>query len=140
MLLRDSRRKFIDIAKECNVSICTITKRYSILKKKGIIKKSTVILNPKKLGYLGHLSLYVKVKFNEKKEFMDDALKIKGATAYPIELHENYNVHVLILVKDMDEIEIKKQQIKNHPSVISLRANIWTQIETFPENLSKLHS
>lgn len=137
-LLKDSRKKFTEIAKNCNVSTSNIKKRYSKLKKTGIIKSSTAIVNAKKLGYQGNLSLYVSVRFKEEKKFMDYVRKIKGATTYHVELNENYNVHVLMPVKDMDEIEVRKQQIKNHPSVISLTANIWTQIEIFPENLSLL--
>ncbi|MDG6223823.1 MAG: Lrp/AsnC family transcriptional regulator [Candidatus Bathyarchaeota archaeon] len=137
-LLKDSRKKFTEIAKKCNVSTSNIKKRYNSLKKSGIIKNATVIVNAKKLGYQGHLSLYVNVKFNEEKKFMDYVKQIRGVTTYHVELNENYNVHVLMPVKSMDEIEARKQQIKNHPTVISLKANLWTQIELFPENLSKL--
>ncbi len=137
-LLKDSRQKFTAIAEKCNVSTSNIKKRYSKLKKTGVIKNSTVIVNAKKLGYQGHLSLYVNVKFSEEKKFMDYVRRIRGATTYHVELNENYNVHVLMPVKSMNEIEARKQQIKNHPSVISLKANIWTQVEIFPENLSTL--
>ncbi len=137
-LLNDSRKKFTDIAKDCEVSTSNIKKRYGKLKKLGIIKSSTVIVNAKKLGYQGHLSMYVSVKFNEEKKFMDYVRRIRGATTYYVELNENYNVHVLMPVKNMNEIEARKQQIKNHPSVISLKTNIWTQVEIFPENLSTL--
>lgn len=108
------------------------------MKNTGIIKSSTVIVNAKKLGYQGHLSLYVNVKFNEERTFMNYVRQIKGATTYYVELNENYNVHVLMPVKSVDEIETRKQQIKNHPTVISLKANLWTQIELFPDNLSTL--
>ena len=80
--------------------------------------------------------MYVRVKFSEEQKFMDYVKRIRGATTYHVELNENYNMHVLMPVKDMNEIEFRKQQIKDHPSVISLKANIWTQVETFPENLS----
>ncbi|MCW4021771.1 MAG: Lrp/AsnC family transcriptional regulator [archaeon] len=137
-LLKDARKKFTDIAKNFDVSTSNIKKRYSKLVKMGIIKNSTVVVNAKKLGFQGHLSLYVNVKHNEEKKFMDYVKQIKGATTYYVELNENYNVHVLLPVKRMDEIEERKQQIKNHPTVISLKANIWTNIELFPENLSML--
>lgn len=139
-LLKDSRTKFTDIAKKCHVSKYTIKKRYDKLVKIGIIKQSTVIINPKKLGYLGHLSLYIKVKFNEEKEFMRYAITIKGATAYQVKLNENYNVHVLIPVKNMDEIEKRKQEIINHSAVMNFKANIWTHIESYPENLETFYS
>ena len=120
------------------MSTSNIKKRYNKLVKTGIIKNSTVIVNAKKMGYQGHLSLYVNVKFDEEQKFMDYVRQIKGATTYYVELNENYNVHVLIPVKSMDEIEERKHQIKNHPSVVSLKANLWTSIELFPENLSTL--
>ena len=139
-LLKDSRTKFTDIARKCHVSKYIIKKRYNKLVKSGVIKKSTLIINPKKMGYLGHLSLYVKVKFNKEKTFIEYVIKKKGTTAYHVKLNENYNVHVLIPVKDMDELEQKKQQIINHSTVISFKANIWTNIECFPENLETFYA
>lgn len=109
------------------------------MKESGIIKSSTIIVNAKKLGYQGHLSLYVKVKFNEVEKFMRYTNNIIGATTYHVKLNENYNVHILLPVKNMNEIEDRKEQIKNHPTVITVKTNIWTEIRVLPENLSVLH-
>ena len=65
---------------------------------------------------------------------------IPGATSYHVELNKNDNMHVLMPVKNMKEIEERKEQIKNHPSVINVKANIWTEIMVIPENLSVLQS
>ena len=67
---------------------------------------------------------------------MHDVIKIEGATVYQVKLNNNYNVHVLILVRNMAELEIKKQEINNHPDVIGSLANIWTRMESYPDNLS----
>lgn len=139
-LLKDGRKKFTDIAKECNVTPSNIKKHYYNLKKTGMIMKSNTYVNQKKIGYQAHLSVCVNVKFNEQERFMDYARKLKGATTYPVKLNGMYNVHVLIPIKDMTEIEEKTQKIKDHPTVISYRANIWTHVEMFPENLSVLLS
>jgi DNA-binding Lrp family transcriptional regulator len=136
--LKDGRKKFTDIAKDCNAKVSKIKKHYYKLKKTGVIIKSTTYVNQKKLGYHGHLSVYVNVKFNEEERFMKYARKIRGASTYHVKLNGNYNVHVLIPIRNMNEIEDKTQKIKDHPTVISFRANIWTQVETFPENLSVL--
>ncbi|MCW4021540.1 MAG: winged helix-turn-helix transcriptional regulator [archaeon] len=139
-LLKDGRRKFTDIAKECNATTSKIKKHYYKLKKLGIIKKSTTYVNQKKIGYQCHLSLYVDVKFGEVERFMNYARKIKGTTTYHVKLNGNYNVHVLIPLRNMNEIEEKTQKIKDHPTVIKFKSNIWTGVEFFPENLSILHS
>lgn len=93
-------------------------------------------MNVRKLGYSGYLSLYVKTKFDEIEQFIKFTNKIPGSMTAPVLLNENYNVHVLIPVKGVTEIEQKKDQIKNHPSVIEVKANIWREIVSFPENLS----
>jgi Lrp/AsnC family transcriptional regulator, regulator for asnA, asnC and gidA len=139
-LLKDGRKKFTDIAKECNVTPSNIKKHYYNLKKTGVIKKSSTVVNQKKIGFQGHLSVCVDVKLNQRDRFMEYARKLKGATTYPVKLNGAYNVHVLIPIKNMDEIEEKTQKIRDHPTVISYKANIWTQVEMFPENLSVLLS
>jgi hypothetical protein len=92
------------------------------------------------MGYQGHLSVCVNVKFGEVERFMAYARKIKGATTYPVKLNGKYNVHVLIPIKNMDEIEEKTQKIKDHPTVINFNSNIWTEVNVFPENMSILQS
>jgi len=139
-LLIDGRRKFTEIAKECNATTSKIKKHYYKLKKNGIIKKSTVYVHQQKMGYQCHLSVCVDVKFGEIERFMNYARKIKGATTYPVKLNGHYNVHVLIPIKNMNEIEEKTQKIKDHPTVIKFKSNIWTEVNTFPENLSILRS
>lgn len=139
-LLKDGRRKFTEIAEECKVNTSKIKKHYYKLKKMGIIKKTTAHVNQKKIGYPGHLSVCVNVKFGEVDRFMKYARKIKGATTYPVKLNGQYNVHVLIPLKNMNEIEEKTQKIKDHPTVINFKSNIWTEVKTFPENMSVLCS
>lgn len=138
--MKDGRKKFTDIAEECNIKASTIKKHYYKLKHAGIIKNSTTYVNQKKIGFPGHLSVCVNVKFGGVDRFMKYARRIKGATTYPVKLNGNYNVHVLIPLKNMSEIEEKTQKIKDHPTVINFKSNIWTEVKTFPENLSILIS
>ena len=140
VLLKDGRRKFTEIAEECNVTTSKIKKHYYKLKKNGIIKSTIIHVNQKEIGYPAHLSVCVNVKVGEEERFMKYVRKIKGATAYPEKLNGKYNVGVLIPLKSMNEIEKKSQKIKDHPTVISFKSNIWTEVQTFPENLSILGS
>jgi DNA-binding Lrp family transcriptional regulator len=50
-LTEDARMSFRKIAKELGIAPDTVIKRYAALQEKGVIRGSTVVLNPRKLGY-----------------------------------------------------------------------------------------
>ncbi len=52
-LTEDARMSFRKIAKEIGVSPDTVINRYKALQEKGVIRGSTVVINPKKIGYHG---------------------------------------------------------------------------------------
>lgn len=52
-LTEDARMSFRKIAKELGISPDTVINRYKRLQKKGVIRGSTVVINPKKIGYQG---------------------------------------------------------------------------------------
>lgn len=50
-LTEDARTSFRKIAKELGISPDTVINRYAALQEKGVIRGSTVVINPKKIGY-----------------------------------------------------------------------------------------
>jgi len=52
-LTENARMSFRKIAKELGVSPDTVINRYVKLQEKGVIRGSTVVINPKKIGYHG---------------------------------------------------------------------------------------
>ena len=50
-LTEDARMSFRKIAKELGISPDTVIKRYKTLQEKGVVRGSTVVINPKKIGY-----------------------------------------------------------------------------------------
>jgi Lrp/AsnC family transcriptional regulator for asnA, asnC and gidA len=50
-LTDDARTSFREIAKELGISPDTVINRYAALQKEGVIRGSTIIINPKKVGY-----------------------------------------------------------------------------------------
>lgn len=52
-MTEDARVSFRKLAKELGVSPDTIISRYRALQEKGVIRGSTVVVNPKKIGYHG---------------------------------------------------------------------------------------
>jgi len=47
----DARMSFRKIAKELGISPDTVINRYATLQKDGVIRGSTIVINPKKIGY-----------------------------------------------------------------------------------------
>ena len=58
-MTEDARVSFRKIAKELGVSPDTVISRYKTLQKNGVIRGSTVVLNPKKIGYKGMAAFMV---------------------------------------------------------------------------------
>jgi len=52
-MTEDARVSFRKIAKELGVSPDTVISRFRALQEKGVIRGSTVVLDPKKIGYKG---------------------------------------------------------------------------------------
>jgi len=50
-LTEDARMSFRKIAKKLGVSPDTVINRYEALQKEGVIRGSTIVINPKKIGY-----------------------------------------------------------------------------------------
>ena len=53
LMTEDARVSFRKIARELKVSPDTVISRYKALQEKGVIRGSTVVINPKKIGYTG---------------------------------------------------------------------------------------
>ena len=50
-LTKDARMSFRRIAEDLGVSPDTVISRYAALQKDGVIRGSTIVINPKKIGY-----------------------------------------------------------------------------------------
>jgi len=50
-LTKDARTSFRRIAEELGISPDTVINRYAALQKDGVIRGSTIVINPKKIGY-----------------------------------------------------------------------------------------
>jgi Lrp/AsnC family transcriptional regulator for asnA, asnC and gidA len=50
-LTQDARTSFRRIAKELGISPDTVINRYAALQKQGVIRGSTIVINPREIGY-----------------------------------------------------------------------------------------
>ena len=116
MLQNDARTSFKDIAKECNVSLDTIKNRYNILKKNGVIRGSTIVVDPKKMeqGILVIIGIQVVQQFSE--SVLNMINKMQGLCVVTKSIGQ-YDIEAIFLLKDIEQIGITKEKIEEFPQV-----------------------
>lgn len=62
ILARDSQKPFSQIAKELNVGTDTVFRRYKRMRKQGVIKSPTIILDSRMCGFEGLVDFLIKAK------------------------------------------------------------------------------
>lgn len=135
-MTEDARISFRKIAEELKVSPDTIISRYKALQEKGIIRGSTVVINPKKIGYHGMAA------------FMIDATptQILAAEATPAESSlilekliqmrniilatktvGDYDLLAIGVAKDFEHLIEIGNDIAKIPGVKDLRVSFWVE-------------
>lgn len=134
-LLRNARTSFAEIAEECKVSTATIKNRYNQLKKAGIIKGSTVVLDLAYFRIECDAYFQVNVNYQQINQFIRDTKNKTGISCSLGGLTEGYNVICWSPTSSIGEVEKLKEKLK-HPSLIENNSAIWTYMKVIPENLS----
>ena len=117
-LQNDARASLKEISENGSVSLDTIKNRYNALKKSGIIKGSTIILDPKKIGQ-GNLVFFGIQTIHNYAEFVMNILrKIKGMYVVTKAIGR-YDIEAIAILDDIEKIGETKniigdlQQVKN---------------------------
>ncbi len=99
ILLQNSRRSFVDIANELNVTETAIRKRVRRMEKQGIIERYSIDVNPRKLGYGMRVFLGIDttaqtyISTIQKIKHMDESLRIYSSSG-------DHDIMVEIWMKD----------------------------------------
>jgi DNA-binding Lrp family transcriptional regulator len=133
-LQRDARANFADIAKNSHVSIDTISKRFKRLKKAGVIRGTTVLLNPKSFGFDCVASFGIRVDYPHVQEILEFIRKIPEMVFCSTAMGR-HNIFALAVLKNVGRLGQVKETIKGHPMVDEVVASIWIdEILLCPEN------
>jgi DNA-binding Lrp family transcriptional regulator len=133
-LQRDARTNFADIAKECNVSVDTIIKRFQRLEKHGVVKGTTILLDPRHLGLDCPASLEINVEPSHAKEVIEQVRKQSGIVFCTQSIGKE-NVFAVIVLKSMRELNALIEKIKALQNVRDVKTSIWVDdILLCPEN------
>jgi DNA-binding Lrp family transcriptional regulator len=138
-LQRDARANFADIAKDCGVSVDTISKRFRKMKKAGIIKGTTILLNPKSFGYDCVASLGIDVSYPHVMEVVQMIQKIPEIV-FCTTCMGRHDIFCIAIVENVGRLSRIKDLIKGHPLVREVTASIWVdEILLCPENFEFEH-
>jgi Lrp/AsnC family transcriptional regulator, regulator for asnA, asnC and gidA len=134
-LLKDGRKTFTQIAKDCNTSKDVITKRYKQMKNAGIIVGATVHNSPACYGANLVAGIYLKIKPNKEKQVLELVHKIpQFLYVYNFGIHPG--LAALLIMKDIEELEEIKKLIKKMPYILGFEIIVLLGVRTSPENLS----
>jgi Lrp/AsnC family transcriptional regulator for asnA, asnC and gidA len=138
-LQKDARVTFSSIARECGVSTDTISKRFRKMKKTGVIKGTTILLNPKSFGYEYVGSFGVDINYPHLRDVVESIRKIPEIIFCNTSMGK-HDIFCIAVLKNVRLLGKVKDIIKGYPSVKEVTTNIWIdEILLCPENFELKH-
>lgn len=138
-LQRDARTNFADIAKNCGVSTDTISKRFRKMKKTGVIRGTTILLNPKSFGYNCVASLGIDVSYPHLTEVIELIRRVPEIVFYTTSMGR-YDLFCIAVLRNVGRLGQVKDLTKGHPMVKDVTTSIWVdEILLCPENFEFEH-
>jgi len=138
-LQKDARTNFADVAKDCDVSVDTISKRFKRMMRAGVARGTTVLLNPKSFGYDCVASFGICVDYPHVEELVEFIGKIPEVVFCTSSIGR-HNLFAIAVLKNVGRLGQVKESIKGHPMVRDVATNIWVdEILLCPENFEFKH-
>ena len=138
-LQKDARTNFADIAKDCEVSLDTISKRFKRMRRTGVGRGTTILLNPKNFGYDCVASFEIRVDYLHVEDVVDFVGKMPEVV-FSTPSMGRYNIFAIAVLKNVGRLGQVKESIQGHPMVREVAASIWVdEILLCPENFEFEH-
>ncbi len=102
-LTKDGRAPFSKIAQSIGTSTDTVTKRYDRLVRNGFIKV-VIRFNPLLLGYKALANFYIEFLSQAETKKAIDVLSKTPDVNYLVKISGDYDLHIAVLVKDIEDI------------------------------------
>ncbi len=138
-LQKDARTNFAEIAKNCSVSVDTISKRFAKLVTTGIARGTTVLLNPKSFGYDCVASFGIRVDYPHIDDVVNFVNRIPEIV-FCTSCMGRDSIFAIAVLKNVGRLSQVKEYIQGHPEVNEVTASIWVDdILLCPENFEFDH-
>ncbi len=123
MLQNEARTSFKEIANQCNVTIDTIKNRYKALKKTGIIRGSTIVLNPKEMTKGNLVFFGIQIMHHYSDSVMNLVKKIPGMYVVTKSIGR-YDIEAIAILDDIERIGAAKNTIGDFQEVKNVDVDI----------------
>lgn len=138
-LQKNARTSFASIAGDCGVSTDTISKRFRKMKKAGVIRGTTILLNPKSFGNECVGSLGVDVSYPYLSEVVESLRRVPEIVFCTTSMGK-HDIFCIAILKNVGRLSQVKDLIKGHPAVREVTTSIWVdEILLCPENFEFKH-
>ena len=124
ILQKDIRTPFKEIANQCNISTDTIKNRYNKMIENEVIRGSTVVVDPKKMGQGNLVIIGIKVVQKFSDSVLNMIKKMKGLCVVTKSIGQ-YDIEAIFLLEDIEQIGITKDKIEDFPQVKSADVGIF---------------
>ena len=126
MLKNDARTSFREIARSLKVSPDTISNRFERLKQQGIILGSTVVINPKKIGYTFITRFSINVKPAYSTQILERVIQIPSVIVAS-KIVGSHDVVALSVVKNFQHLCKLRDTILEMPYVEKVDIGMWIE-------------
>ncbi|MCU0850163.1 MAG: Lrp/AsnC family transcriptional regulator [Candidatus Thermoplasmatota archaeon] len=124
MLQGDARKPFQEIAETAKVSTDTIKNRYQTMMKKGLIKGTTIVIDPKEIDQNHIVSIGISVTNPYAEQVLTSVKKITGMFAVTRAVGR-YDIEAIAILRDIEQISTVKNTIADFPQVQNVDIEIW---------------
>lgn len=118
MLQVDARESFGEIASQCGVSMETVKNRFDTMKKKGIIRGTSIVINPRRMDKKHMVIIGIQTTQPYSDQVLNKVKKMPGICVATRAVGR-YDVEVIAVQKDIQQIGNTRdiigdfQQVKN---------------------------
>jgi DNA-binding Lrp family transcriptional regulator len=135
-MTEDARVSFRKIAKELGVSPDTVISRYKALQEKGVIRGSTVVINPKKIGYKGMAAFMIDTSPTNVigteaaqpvvSSILETVIKMPDIILATKTVGGN-DMLAIAVIRDVEHLIATGREIAEIPGIKDLRVTFWVE-------------
>ena len=136
-LLKEARTSFTEIAKDCKISVGAVRKRYSRLRRTGIISGKIMQVNPRSLGYKCIANVGIMTAKEDESKVIEFLERKPYSRMVFRNLFEKTNIAVIVSLQSFEELPETLREIEANPAVKHAGAFTWSKTSNldYPENL-----
>jgi Lrp/AsnC family transcriptional regulator for asnA, asnC and gidA len=123
MLQRDARKSFKEIANESGVSVETIRNRFNNMKRKGIVRGTTIVIDSKKLSNMNTVIFGITITHPFSDQVINLAKTIPGMIVVTRAMG-SYDIEAIAILDDIEQIGKTKDIIIDHQQVKNVEVDI----------------